>query len=245
MGAPRYRSPIEWDNVILYGQYVSDRAQVRWRGTVSRCPTELAEARSLDLSKMVRISGQDQFQAEARGCNRERHILGRLWPRCLGSFFIPPPVGTLHGQTDVVFNFAKFTLTSFVGLMIVPLLIGRGRRDLRVWTLCSTALMVTCVFAFVTYMTYRSQWTCLYDDTRVVIGSEYTNDILEAEGGKTSKECFELLRVYPGGPEYIWTGESIERHRLILSLGYVTCIPLFACCLIAVTQAVYCATRVR
>jgi hypothetical protein len=48
---------------------------------------------------------------------------------------------------------------------------------------------------------------------------------------------------YPGGPQVIWTRDSILRQWIILSAIYVTCIPLFACCVIAVIQVVYCVSK--
>ena len=128
--------------------------------------------------------------------------------------------------------------------MIVPVLVWRRQSHLKAWTFCSALLMGACIISFFGYMYCRANWTCNYGNDRVVIGSEYTAEVLQAEGGQTDKDCFTMLREYPGGPELIWKSESIEKNRILLSLVYVTCIPLFAACVIAVTQAVHCATKV-
>ncbi len=164
----------------------------------------------------------------------------------IASFFLPPPIGAAEGRTDVVYNFAKFILTSFVGLMIIPVLLRRRKKDVRMWLGGALFLMIGSILSFFLYMYYKDKWTCLYGTTRVVIGSEYTPDVLEAEGGQTAKDCFETsCGASPGGPELVYTAASIERHRIILSFIYVMCVPLFASCLIAVTQSVFCATRGR
>ena len=40
--------------------------------------------------------------------------------------------------------------------------------------------------------------------------------------------------------ENIWTRESINNRRLILAATYLSCLPLFTICLIAIIQAAQC-----
>jgi hypothetical protein len=45
---------------------------------------------------------------------------------------------------------------------------------------------------------------------------------------------------FAGETEAIWTRDSINHRRLILAASYVSCLPLFTICLIAVVQAIAC-----
>ena len=73
---------------------------------------------------------------------------------------------------------------------------------------------------------------------KVVIGSVYTPQGLSYTEKNPKISCDDLVADFPGKPEDIWTRDSINRRRLILAATYVSCLPLFTICLIAVVQAV-------
>jgi len=83
-------------------------------------------------------------------------------------------------------------------------------------------------------------WTALYDEQKVVIGSVYTAQGLSYTEQNPKISCDELIFQFKGVIENIWTRESINRRRLVLAATYVSCLPLFTICLIAVVQAIQC-----
>ena len=54
----------------------------------------------------------------------------------------------------------------------------------------------------------------------------------------------ELVNDFTGHTEEIWTRQSIDRRRLVLAAMYVSCLPLFTICLIAVVQAMQSSERI-
>src|SRR5262245_18238025 len=47
----------------------------------------------------------------------------------IGSFFLPPPAAIPANEADHVYEFGRFILTAFVGLMIVPTCKYRRQKD--------------------------------------------------------------------------------------------------------------------
>ena len=67
-------SPIEWDNVILYGQYVLDRSHIRWPGHRARLKRGYGDR--IDVRIAVRLAAHehvhqgDRMLSGSQGCEQ-------------------------------------------------------------------------------------------------------------------------------------------------------------------------------
>src|ERR1035441_1848740 len=68
-----------------------------------------------------------------------------------------------------------------------------------------------------------------FDGTQLVDAEKNPNLSLDA-----------LLEDFTGRAEDVWTRESINRRRLALAGLYVSCLPWFTVCVVAVVQAIQC-----
>ena len=166
---------------------------------------------------------------------------GALWlGGMLGGFLLPPPVGVSAGDEKIWLRLGQFIVAVILGFVFFAA--QRWSQPKHAFKWCGVALLclVLAVAAFFRYQQLTISWTANYNQGKVVIGSDYT-----AQGKTYSEENPELsldklIYHFGGVTENIWTSESINRRRLILAATYVSCLPLFTICLIAVIQAAQC-----
>lgn len=166
---------------------------------------------------------------------------GALWlGGILGGFLLPPPVGVSAGDEKVWLRLGQFIVAVILGLIFFAA--QRWSQPKHAFKWCGMALLclVLAVGAFFRYQQLTMNWTGVYADEKVVVGSDFTSQgkFYSEQNPQISRD--ELISDFKGVTENIWTRESINRRRLILAATYVSCLPLFTICLIAVVQATQC-----
>ena len=169
---------------------------------------------------------------------------GALWlGGIFGSFLLPPPVGVSASDEKIWLRLGQFIIAVVLGLVFLA---GRRwnqpRHSLR-WGAAALLFLALAVTAFFYYQQLTLNWTCSYVGDKVVIGSTYTPQGLSYTQKNPNISRDDLIFDFSGETDKIWTRESINHRRLILAATYVSCLPLFTICLIAVVQAVQCSGR--
>ena len=169
---------------------------------------------------------------------------GALWlGGMLGTFLLPPPVGVSGGDEKIWLRLGQFIIAVLLGLIFFTAQRWSQPKHAFKWCGVGTICLVLAVAAFFRYQQLMFAWTVNYVQDKVVTGSVFT-----PQGKSYAEENPELARDqlvfdFKGVTENIWTRESINRRRLILAATYVSCLPLFTLCLIAVVQATQCGVR--
>jgi hypothetical protein len=163
----------------------------------------------------------------------------------LGGFLLPPPVGVSAGEEKIWLRLGQFVIAVVLGLVFFAARKWNQRRHALGW--CGTALvfLLLAVGAFFRYQQLTMSWTGNYVGQKIVIGSAYTAQGLAYTATNPRISCDDLIFDFAGRAEDIWTRDSINGRRLVLAATYVSCLPLFAICLIAVVQSVQCGSRER
>lgn len=170
---------------------------------------------------------------------------GALWlGGILGGFLLPPPVGVTAADEKIWLRLGQFIVAVLLGLEILAARRWNQPRHSLRWGAVALLALVIGVAAFFRYQQLTLAWTATYDRDKVVVGDEFTKQgrAYAAANPKISKD--ELVFDFKGKTEDIWTRESIDGRRLILAATYVSCLPLFTICLIAVVQAMQSSERV-
>ena len=158
----------------------------------------------------------------------------------LGGFLLPPPVGVSAADEKIWLRLGQFILAVILGLVFFAARRWRLPRHALRWCAAALLFLVLAVGAFFRYQQLTLAWTGNYAGLKVVIGSAYTSQgkSYAEKNPKISRD--DLIFDFAGKTEDIWTRDSIDRRRLLLAATYVSCLPLFTICLIAVVQAVQC-----
>jgi hypothetical protein len=158
----------------------------------------------------------------------------------LGGFLLPPPVGVSASEEKIWLRLGQFIIAVVLGLVFFAARKWNRRRHALWW--CGTALLflALAVGAFFRYQQLTLAWTGLYVGEKVVVGSVHTPQGLAYTAKNPAISRDDLIFDFAGKTEDIWTRESINRRRLILAATYVSCLPLFAICVIAVVQSIQC-----
>ena len=166
---------------------------------------------------------------------------GAVWlGGILGGFLLPPPAGVAAGDKKVWLRLGQFIIAVVLGLVFFAAQRWTQPRHAFKWCGVSLLSLALAVSAFFRYQQLTGAWTVNYNGDQVVVGSVLTTQG-QAFSEKNPKVGGEgLLDNFAGRAEDIWTRESINRRRLVLAATYVSCLPLFTVCLIAVIQAAQC-----
>lgn len=166
---------------------------------------------------------------------------GAVWVgSVLGGFLLPPPVGISATDEKAWLRLGQFIIAVVVGLI---LLAGRKwhqpKHTLR-WAASAVLFLVIGIAAFFLYQQLTLSWTGGYNGARVVTGASFTPQGLaySLQNPQLSRDA--LIDDFAGQIENIWTRDSINHRRLILAALYLSCLPLFTICLLAIAQAVQC-----
>ena len=162
----------------------------------------------------------------------------------LGGFLLPPPVGVTAADEKIWLRLGQFIVAVVLGLEILAARRWNQPRHTFRWGAVALLSLVIGVGAFFCYQQLKLVWTATYDKDRVVVGAEFTKQgrIYAEANPKISMD--ELVNDFTGHTEEIWTRQSIDRRRLVLAAMYVSCLPLFTICLIAVVQAMQSSERI-
>ena len=169
---------------------------------------------------------------------------GALWlAGILGGFLLPPPVGILASDEKTWLRLGQFIMAVVLGLLFFVSRRWRQPRHALWWSGTALLFLAAAVAMFFRYQQLTLAWTANYAGQRTVIGSVLTPlgqaDTLRNPG----ISCDELIMDFAGKTEDVWTRNSINHRRLILAATYISCLPLFTICLIAVVQAVACGAQ--
>jgi hypothetical protein len=166
---------------------------------------------------------------------------GSLWVGgILGGFLLPPPAGLLASEEKVWLRLGQFVIAVVLGLVFFA---GRRWGQPRYapwWAGAALLVLAVAVAVFFRYQQLTLAWTGDYAGQRVVVGAVLTPHGQAYTQANPDLSRDQLIMDVAGATEAIWTGESINRRRLILAATYVCCLPLFTLCLIAVVQAIQC-----
>ena len=155
----------------------------------------------------------------------------------VGSFVIAPPGGVASGGNTTLINFSKFIVAALAGLILILVHKWNQRKHLARWTLLAVCSLVLSVLAYFAYQHFLDTRTCKYFDQLAVIGDTYTQIGQNYLRETPNASCSTLLEDFAGKAEDVWTQDSINRSRYVLGLAYISCIPLFTVCIIAVVQS--------
>ena len=174
---------------------------------------------------------------------------GRLWSllaagaawifAVIGGFLLPPPIGTSKEDQRIWPQLAAFIVTVLAGLMFVAGRRWNKRKHSGWWAIISAALLVLAIGSLLGYQSLSYSRTCKYNNRTVVIGTVYTQQALRFLENHPGRSSEYLVNAAAGKVEDVWTKESIDRARIQLAVTYISCIPLFALCIIAVIQSIY------
>jgi hypothetical protein len=157
----------------------------------------------------------------------------------VGGFLFPPPVVTSEKDERIWIGLASFIITVLVGLMFIAGQRWKRKKYLARWGATSAVLLVLAIASFLAYQLLYSSRTCKYYDKLVVIGTEYTQEAVRFMEKQPDHSCEYLVKSVAGKVDDIWTKQSIDRSRMQLAIAYISCIPLFTLCIIAVVQSIY------
>lgn len=168
--------------------------------------------------------------------------LGVALVAALGGLLLPPPKfleqSTAHWPTPLL-------VLITTGLLLV---MGRRRSsqlDTRLWVMLALGSLVLALGSLLAHRLLLDTHTCGYYGSVRVIGLTLTSDAAEYLRESPVPSCEELLKVFTGRVEEIWTRASLAQSRLLLTLSYVCLVPLLAACAIATVQAVSCSRAER
>ena len=157
----------------------------------------------------------------------------------ISGFLLPPPVGISNDADKVWVRLAQFTVTVILGIAFIAARRWKKQRHVTKWWMVSGVLLVLSLATFVGYQALSYKWTCkYYNEVKIIGGDQHTphgDDYIRNHPGIS---CEDLLKHHAGNVYDVWPKESIDRRRIALAVIYISCVPLFTICIVAVTQAI-------
>lgn len=111
------------------------------------------------------------------------------------------------------------------------------------WAWVALASLVLAVLATFAYSHLARAWSCRYEDRRVIVGDEYTEQARLHRQRNPGASCERLIQDFAGHLDDVWVDDGMRRRHSALAGLYVTAIALFTVCLVAVVEAVARAER--
>jgi len=155
----------------------------------------------------------------------------------IGSFLLPPPLEFSGAGEKGWQHFGQFATTVVVGLLLVAGRRLKLKRYWLSWSIFAGVSLILGVSAFFTYQHLLYVRTCPYFSETKIIGTQYTNQARHYLQSRPDMSCQQLLLDFTGRETDIWTARSIDSSRTILSMVYVSCLPLFTFALFGIIQA--------
>jgi hypothetical protein len=160
----------------------------------------------------------------------------------VGAFLLPPPA---ESSDEMPWRrLAQFVAAVLIGLMFVATRRWRacGRAP---WASVAVASLVLAVLATFGYDYFTRAWSCRYDDRRMIVGPEYTEQARAHLQRDPGVSCERLIQDFAGRLDDVWVGEGIRRRHSILAALYVGAVALFTICLVTLVEAIARAERPR
>lgn len=158
----------------------------------------------------------------------------------LGGLLLPPPAvlqqSAAHWPTQLIVLVAT-------GLLMVAGRRHRSKAATRLWVSVALGSLLLALLGLVAHRLLLDSRTCGYYGGVRIIGVELTRDAAEYLQGDPLPSCEELLKVFTGRVEEIWTRASLAQSELLLTSSYVCVVPLLAACAIATLQAIHCSRQ--
>jgi hypothetical protein len=152
----------------------------------------------------------------------------------VGTAVLPPAVS---GPDETPWRRLAQVMTAIlIGLMFVAAA-RRPVKDHRFWSSVSIVLTMLTLTATLTYSHLSSSWTCLYDDRRMVVGSELTSRGLAHRQRNPDVSCTTVIGDFAGNLEDVWVKDSLTQRYSILGGLYIACVGLVTMTLVSVVQA--------
>jgi hypothetical protein len=168
-----------------------------------------------------------------------------LWMAgAIATFLLPPPTGT-PDESRIWVRFAQFVITILVGLLLLGALRWQRPKHVFRWAALSLSSLALGTILFFTYQILSSTWTAAYAGQRVIVGGTYTSFGREYLAEHPKLDADGLVMHVSGDVDKIWTRQSRDQRRWILTAIYVLAMPLFTVSLMGIVQAVQCAAARR
>ncbi|MGH7388589.1 MAG: hypothetical protein ACREM3_03940 [Candidatus Rokuibacteriota bacterium] len=158
----------------------------------------------------------------------------------MGTFVLPPPAALLD-ETPWR-RLAQVVAAVLIGLMFVATRRWRARGRAP-WAWLALASLVLAVLATFGYDYLTRAWSCRYDDRRVIVGADYTEQARAHRQRDPGASCERLIQDFAGRLDDVWVGEGIRRRHSVLAALYVGAVALFTICLVTVVEAIARAER--
>ena len=158
----------------------------------------------------------------------------------IGGFLLPPPVGVAEGGDKTWLRFGQFLAAVLMGLIFFGVLKWKQKKHAKWWWLAALLALFFGTACFFNYQRLTAAWTGNYSGRKAVVGSVYTPHGRQYVEKNPNLSLDALLEDFTGRAEDVWTRESINRRRLALAGLYVSCLPWFTVCVVAVVQAIQC-----
>lgn len=159
----------------------------------------------------------------------------------LAGFIVAPPAGVLQGgDSDALWNLARFVVTVLVGLMLVLTTLNSTKDSLSLWISLTVAMLILFIVMYFVYGMYLNAWTVSYSNELRVIGETLTD-----HGKRFAGEHPELVLkkdwvyYHAGETREIWKGEEVNARQTWLQVLFLPVVCLPACCIMAAIQTAY------
>ena len=159
----------------------------------------------------------------------------------VAGFLIPPPLGS-SDEKQIWVRFAQFFITIIIGLVLLATFRWKRKKDTLGWAGISVLFLFFATISFFSYQFFAARWSTRYNNEPVIIGDVLTSIAREYQKQNPNLTAEDLVMHFAGNLEKIWTRESLQQRRLLLAGMYVLAMPLFTICLMAILQAIQCAT---
>jgi uncharacterized membrane protein YozB (DUF420 family) len=162
----------------------------------------------------------------------------------IGIFVLSPPADVSTDANKAYLGLVKFVVVVLSGLIIIVASKWHQQKHAIWWGVVTAVFLVSAIASFDAYQQRMESWTCRYVGARKIVGTstDYTPQGRYYMDKNSSISCDDLIFAFAGRTDDIWTKESIDARRLLLSRYYLLSIVLFALCLLSVIQAIYCIT---
>jgi hypothetical protein len=174
--------------------------------------------------------------------------LGRRWPTLLASVgigaaalvaaLLTQPAALVQSESPTRAIFAALASASIAAAVIIPLTARRRHTPRRIAVAAGAITLVLGGIAFVTGASVQRRCTLQYDGRAVLIGTELTGLGHDYRRLYPEQPIEELLRDASGDAETVWTRQSINRCRVIMSSTYFLWLPLLIVSLVSAILAV-------
>jgi hypothetical protein len=190
------------------------------------------------------MNTKNNFEERAAGAPKEVRTwlqVGSWLIAIVLSFHLSPPTYTL--ATNIGTNWievSRYAIAFISGaLTLVAILYGRSGNISR-WLASSVSLFVLFIISLIGYEHLIDSWTCPYEDTNLLIGSEYTAEAthyverLVANGA--SHSCNDLLSAFSSDVRNVWQFDTVLHRYLILIAIWLITVLLFSTAILSLVH---------